>query len=513
MTTHPRAQTVHGLLTRAAARMPGLPAVIAPDGSATTFAELDEHSRSIASWLARETDPGDRIAIVGDNSLPYTQSYYGVPRAGRVLVLINQRLDVSEQLAAISMSRPRVLLGDSRYLDALAGDLAERVPALETVIPFESARWHSITAGGSDIADDTRPDDPAWLVFTSGSTGRPKAVAHTHRSLTAAVWGTVEGRHITGDGVYLFPFPMCHIAGYNVLVHHAMASTVVLTAHFRPGEFIDLVRRHEVTACSLAPTMLHALLTHLDRTGATLPTLREVGYGSAAISADLIDRATTRLGIDLNQGYGMTETGGNVTFLGPADHRAGAAGDAGILRSVGMPHSSVEVGVIDAEGALLGPGAAGEIVVRGEQVMAGYWEDELATSRTIVDGWLRTGDIGVIGADGRLTVVDRVKDIIITGGENVSSREVEDALSAHPDVAGVAVVGVPDEYWGEAICAVVVRRPGHLPTPEELISHVRQRISPFKRPRHVLFVDELPLTGSGKVAKGAVRAFARDRTR
>jgi acyl-CoA synthetase (AMP-forming)/AMP-acid ligase II len=205
------------------------------------------------------------------------------------------------------------------------------------------------------------------------------------------------------------------------------------------------------------------------------------------------------LDVGFHQGYGMTETGGNVTFLGPAEHRAGAAGDTAALASAGRPHAGVDVRIADTGSGI------GEILVRGAQVATGFWPD---LTPCTVDGWLPTGDVGRFDEDGRLVVLDRSKDVIITGGENVASREVEDALSAHPDVEHVAVVGVPDDYWGEAICAVVVTG-AHQPEPDDLIGHVRERIAAFKRPRHVLFVDALPLTTNGKVAKDAVRAHAR----
>jgi acyl-CoA synthetase (AMP-forming)/AMP-acid ligase II len=197
-----------------------------------------------------------------------------------------------------------------------------------------------------------------------------------------------------------------------------------------------------------------------------------------------------RLDVDFHQGYGMTETGGNVSFLGPADHRAGAAGDLDTLASAGLPHAEIEVR-IHAD--------SGEILLRGAQVAPG-----LSGS----DGWFRTGDVGRIDDHGRLVVVDRLKDLIITGGENVSSREVEDALSHHPDVEMAAVVGVPDEYWGEAVCAVVVAKRHRSPTADDLIAHVRSTLAAFKRPRHVVFVDSLPLTTNGKIAKTVVRHIA-----
>jgi acyl-CoA synthetase (AMP-forming)/AMP-acid ligase II len=440
--------------------------------------------------------------VIADNSAAYAVLYYGVPRCGRILTLINQRLSPGEQATQLTTAQPRILLGDARYLTALP-DLAKQIPSLEYVGDMNDAGWQRAEPDSALIAAPVEPDDPAWLLFTSGSTGAPKGVLHTHRSITTAVRGTVAGRSVRSGGVYLLPFPMCHVAGYNMLVHHSAHSTVLPVASFRPEAFAEAVIAHGVTSCSLAPTMLHGLLAYLDETRTQLPTLRDIAYGSAAIPADLLRRALARLDVGFHQGYGMTETGGNVTFLGPTEHRDGAEGDASILATAGRPHDEVEIRIAaDVDGV-------GEILVRGGQVAASYWP---GAAPVTVDGWLPTGDVGRIDGEGRLVVVDRRTDVIITGGENVSSREVEDVLSNHPDVDQVAVIGVPDEYWGEAICAVVVPAAGHCPSTETLVGHVRSHLAAFKRPRHVLFVDSLPVTSNGKVAKEAVRQYARAET-
>lgn len=482
---------IHELVSAAAAAVPDRPALVSPDGATATFAELDHQIRAVAAWVAERSAPGDRVAVIADNSVAYALLYYAVPRSGRLLTLINQRLGPAEQTTQLAATRPALVTGDPQYLDVLPDVDGSHVVA------FGSAEWSVATQTDSAITWPSRPDDPAWLLFTSGSTGTPKGVIHTHRSVTAGVWGSVEGRSVTAGGVYLLPFPMCHIAGYNMLVQHAARSTVVLAAQFRAETFTQTVREHGVTSCSLAPTMLHALLSHLERSGRTLPTLKSIAYGSAAIPADLLRRALELLDVDFHQGYGMTETAGNVTFLGPQEHRAGAAGDTALLAGAGRPHSRVQVRIA---------GGTNEILVRGGQVAAGYWPDRSAVDS---DGWFSTGDIGRIDSAGRLFVVDRRKDIVVTGGENVSSREVEDALSTHPDVEMAAVVGIPDDYWGEAVCAVVVVHPGRTPTGAELITHVRSQLAAFKRPRHVLFVDALPRNTNRKVAKDVVREHAR----
>jgi acyl-CoA synthetase (AMP-forming)/AMP-acid ligase II len=479
---------LHELITAVAAEAPDRPALIGPDGTSISFAQFDTQIRRTAAWVAAHSSPGDRMAVIADNGADYARVYYAVPRSGRVLVLINQRLSSTEQLDQLASVQPALVLGDPGYLAPLAGSGYR-------LVPFDSMRCHDLPDRPATAV--VAPADPAWLLFTSGSTGKPKGVIHTHRSLLAAVRGTIAGRSVRAGGVYLLPFPMCHIAGYNMLVHHAAGSTVLPVPAFRPDAFTDAVNTHGVTSCSLAPTMLHALLAHLEDTGTELPTLRDIAYGSAAIPADLLDRAVTHLGVGFHQGYGMTETGGNITFLGPEEHRSG---DPAILATAGHPHSGVQI-------RIAGPGPIGEILVRGEQVATGYWPDLPAT----VDGWLHTGDIGQFDQNGRLVVSDRLKDVIITGGENVSSREVEDVLSRHPDVEQVAVVGVPDAYWGEAICAVVVARSGSAVSAADLVELVRGSLAGFKRPRHVLFVESLPLTSNGKIAKEAVRQYARGR--
>jgi len=494
-----RIDLIHELVSTAAAAVPERAAIICPDGSTATFALFDRQVRSVGGWIAERTRRGDRVAVIADNSAAYARLYYGVPRCGRILVLINQRLGPDEQTTQLASAEPTVIVGDGRYLDALPR-IAEHLPSVEHVVAFDDPEWQRAEHESPGCVEVIGPDEPAWLLFTSGSTGAPKGVLHTHRSITTAVWGTVAGRSVRSGGVYLLPFPMCHVAGYNMLVHHAAQSTVLPVAAFRPDAFAEAVNTFRVTSCSLAPTMLHGLLAHLEDTGIELPTLRDIAYGSTAIPADLLRRALARLDVGFHQGYGMTETGGNITFLGPADHRAGADGDAAILSSAGRPHDEVQIRIASERDGV------GEILVRGAQVAVGYWPDDTPAT---VDGWLHTGDVGSIDDAGRLVVLDRRKDVIITGGENVSSREVEDALSSHPDVEQVAVVGVPDEYWGEAICAVVVAQAGAHPSGEALAAHVRLRIAAFKRPRHVLFVDALPLTSNGKIVKEAVRQYAR----
>jgi acyl-CoA synthetase (AMP-forming)/AMP-acid ligase II len=466
---------LHDLLGLAAARTPEAPALHA-DGVTRTFAELDDRAGRLAGVLVANADRGDRVAVVADNSGAWLEAYYGVPRAGMVLTPLNQRLTPEEQADLLAAAGPTVLLGQRARLAALQ-PLAERFPTVRTVAAFDGDGWEALLAAAAPpepiLAQD--PDEPAWLLFTSGTTGRPKGAVLTHRSLLAATLNTALARPVAEDDVFLTPFPLCHVAGYNVLVFHLHGRPVVVLPRFRADELAAAVAEHGVTVASLAPTMLDSLL---DLDGADLGTLRLVTHGAAPMPATLRARATERLaGVTLSEGYGMTELSGNAAF-------DGVPGPLAAIR-------------LDPD--------TGEILVRGDQVTAGYWSDPVATAESFDGDWFRTGDVGE-WRDGRLHVVDRRKDIIITGGENVASREVEDALHDHPAVAEAAVVGVPDEHWGEAICAVVVTR--HDVEVDDLVDHVRARLAGFKKPRHVVFVEALPRTASGKVRKDELRRIA-----
>ena len=329
----------------------------------------------------------------------------------------------------------------------------------------------------------------------------------THRSLVAAVTNTAIARPFSDDDVYLFPFPLFHVAAYNVLHAHLRRRPVVLVPRFDAAAVLGLIAGEGVTCCSLAPTMLAMLLDHPERTPTSLEGLRQISYGASAMPLDLLRRVLAELpGCGLAQGYGMTELSGNAVFLTPEDHRRAADREPRLLSAAGRPGPLVGLRIVDDDDDDVVVGEPGEILVRGDQVCAGYWQDPAATEASRIGPWLRTGDIGRL-VDGVLHVVDRKKDLIITGGENVASREVEDLLSTHPAVGQVAVIGLPDDRWGETVCAVVVPAAGTGSVDaDELIRWTDGRMAGFKRPRRVVVVDQLPLNASGKVDKALVRA-------
>ena len=450
--------------------------------------------------------PGGRIAALGPNHVAWVELYHGVPAAGRVLVSLNHRLSALELAALVERSGASAVVGDREQLDRL------RVAGVDLPM-LDWATWSAtldeVEPAAAPIGR-VDPGVPAWLLYTSGTTAAPKGATLTHASLLAAVASSTAARPVEPDDVYLFPFPLCHVAGYNVLHRHANGRPVVLVDRFDPPSFCEAVAANAVTSTSVAATMLAALLDHVESDPAAraqLATLRSVAYGAAPMAPSLLRRADEVLGVGLSQGYGMTELSGNAVFLDAAAHRRGLAGEEHLLRAAGTPAPGVEVRIADGDDRSLPAGEVGEILVRAPQVMAGYWDDPAATEAALRGGWLHTGDVGRLDDEGLLYVVDRSKDVIITGGENVSSLEVEEVLLDTPRVAGVAVVGVPDPTWGENVCAVVVASPGGGFDAEELVAAARTHLAGFKVPRHVVVVEELPVNAAGKVAKAELRRW------
>jgi acyl-CoA synthetase (AMP-forming)/AMP-acid ligase II len=508
---------LHELVTAAAATAPDRTALVVDD-EVTTFSQLDERTAALAAAIRLHAVPGDRVAFLAENGPEWVDAYYGVPRAGCRLAFVNHRLGPVPLRAMVERFRPTVVIADRERLDLLASTqgppLAPTVVVLDGPAGEGELAYADLLASGRDVPVpdvDVSPDDVAWLIGTSGTSGTPKVVQLTHRNVLGAVRNTRSVRTIGPDDAFLTPFPLCHVAGYNVLLFHHEALPVVVVRRFTAAGVLAQVERNRVTTASLAPTMIHAIVEHLAATGDPVPpTLHAVTYGSSGIAPSLLAEAIEVLGVDLHQGYGMTELGGNAAFLGPEEHRRGLAGEPRLLTCAGRPGPLVQIRLLDDDDHEVPTGQRGEIVVRGEQVTIGYWESDEANATGFVDGWLRTGDVGCFDDAGYLSVVDRKKDIIVSGGENVSSRAVEDALVAHPDVAEVAVVGAPDERWGEVVCAYVVPRAGRGLTEEEVLAFGREAVGGFQQPRRVLLVPELPRNATGKVLKHELRARLAD---
>ena len=493
------------MLSRLVALGPSRPALTC--GEVThSFGELDARANRVAHALRRRgLAPGDRVGILSRNRPEYVELLFGAARAGVVLVGLNWRLAPPEVAAVLADAGPALVLAGT-VERALVPD---GVPVLDLDLEYE--RW---IAGEPEELPDVAvdPGDVVLQLYSSGTTGVPKGAQLTHANLAFTPRMGRESYAMGPDSVNLLASPQFHIGGigYGLTVLGQGGHTVLMAA-VDPAEMLALIERHRVTHAFLVPAVVQMLLDAPGIDRADLSSLQLIAYGGAPMTEPLLRRAIDRFGCAFLGVYGMTETAGTVVCLDPADHDPGGP-RAGLLRSIGRSLPWHEVAVFDPlTGEPSPPGQVGEIRVRSGQNMAGYWRRDDENSATLTaDGWLCTGDAAYTDEHGYLFLHDRIKDMIISGGENVYPAEVENALASHPGVAEVAVIGVPSPRWGETVKALVVRAPGGQATPEELIAHARERLARYKCPTSVDFVAELPRNASGKVLKKVLRAGYRD---
>ncbi len=490
------------------------------EGRRRTWAEIGDRVARLAGGLrSLGVGNGDRVAVLMANADSYLELYLGVAWAGAVVVPLNNRWSVPENEAALNDSGPKVLVVDRAFQEIaarLAGMLADPPVVVyadndDGAPPAGMRGYEALLAASEPVPDAMRaPADLAGIFYTGGTTGRAKGVMLTHANLMANARNALaEG--LFGPGtVYLHAAPMFHLANgcgmYSVLLSGGSNAFV---AAFSPAAVLDAIERERVTDVLLVPTMIQMLADHDDGgRRRDLTSLRRIVYGASPISEAVLDRAAARFpDVEFVQAYGQTELSPIATLLPWADH-VGEARRRGRHRSAGRATLSVDVRVVDEDDRELPRGTPGQIVVRGDTVMAGYWNQPDATAAAVVDGWMHTGDAGYMAADGYVYVVDRVKDMIISGGENVYSAEVENCLAQHPAVAQCAVVGIPSERWGEQVHAFVVPKPGSpAPVPDELIAFCKERIAGYKCPLSVdVRTEPFPLSGAGKILKRELRA-------
>jgi acyl-CoA synthetase (AMP-forming)/AMP-acid ligase II len=482
-------------------------------GDATmSFAELLARLHRVANALGDLARPGDRIAVLAENRLEYIDLYYGVPAAGMGLTVLNYRLNTRELVKIVNDAGASVLFTEPEHLDRVREVRDELTTVRHVVVMGGSGpepTYDDVVGAAADSAPtvEVDPGSMAWLIYTSGTTGMPKGAMLSHRSLLAAVCNSAIGWDSSPVEVALFPWPLCHVAGYSILGSHLKGHPVVLMRAYEPEAFLAHIERFRVTSTSLAPTMLNMLLDHPAIERYDTSSIRRIGYGAAAMPAEVLRKAMIRFpDAGFGTGFGMTELSGNVFHLNAEAHQRALAEGSDVLRSVGrqLPLSCVRI--VDDEMNDVPVGAVGELVVQGDQVLIGYWNRPEATAEAFAGGWFHTGDLGRWDAEGNAYIVDRKKDMIITGGENVYSREVEEVLYQHPAVVEAAVIGVPDVHWGENVVAVVQRRPGHTVTAEEIVAHCRSQLAGYKKPKQVVFTDDpLPRNAAGKILKRELR--------
>ncbi|MEZ5556041.1 AMP-binding protein [Haliea sp.] len=496
----PGAARLHELLALQAQRQPEATALWW-QGRAISYAQLQQRVTQLARRLASVGETGERIGVLAFNGPEFLELIYAAAASGRILVPLNARLAPAEWVYQLEAAGVSLLFGDTALLQALRAH--PQAPSLP-MVDLQDAYRGWVGQGPQAPLPVTGAADPVWILYTSGSTGRPKGAVLTHQSFLAGLASAALARPVLPGDIFLYPFPLFHVAAHNVLLQHQHGAAVVLLRAFSSAATLSACRELNVTTLSLAPTMIAMLLDDPAFSPADLASVRTIGYGASAMPETLLRRLLTETGVGLCQSYGMTELSGSAAFLTVEDHQQAAAGQPELLRTVGRPLATVRVKVVDEAGCECATGVAGEILVRGPQCMRGYWQQPEATASALVDGWLHTGDIGRFNEQGYLSIVDRKKDMIISGGENVASREVEEALRLHPAVRDCAVIGLPDPRWGEQVAAVVVL--DGAASDEELAAHCRSLLAGYKTPKAWRRVQALPLNAAGKVDKPALRA-------
>jgi fatty-acyl-CoA synthase len=505
-------------LDKGASLDPGAPCLVC-DGSTSSYADVVALSDRIAAALAANgVAPGNKVAILSTNDPTAFTCVFGISRAGAVWCPINPRNEAAENRELLDLFECSVLIFQAAFaplVDAIRADL----PRLRTLICLDGSylgafEWADFLASGGEPVDRQSLDDLAMIVGTGGTTGRPKGVMLTGANIDAMTAITLMSYPWPDDGApptYLALAPLTHAAGVLCFPVLCRGGAVVIMRAPAVGGFLDAIEEHRVTHTFLPPTLIYMVLDHPSLPDRDLSSLQCFWYGAAPMSASRLADALTRIGPVMAQLFGQTEAPMMISTMAPRDH---FAPDGTIahdrLSSAGRPSPMVTVAIMGSDGALLPRGERGEIVVRGSLVMRGYFKNDEATAEASAHGWHHTGDIGYLDEDGFLFIVDRAKDMVITGGFNVYSTEVEQALMAHPAVADCAVIGLPDEKWGERLTAVLQLRPGTTLDADDLKSFVKGRIGSVKTPKQIEIWADLPRSKVGKVLKTDIKQHILD---
>ncbi len=509
MPGRPYISTIHDMMVNNGAWYGDHPSYV-QDGRSLTFREHLGASRKLASALHKAgIRPQDRVGMLGMNSIEYLVMYGACQLTGYIASTINFRLAALEMEYVISNSGQKIVIFETAYAEHI-DQIRARLPSVKSYVglgpecPDWATPWDDFVAGG-DAGDPGLPqpahDDICYLMYTSGTTGKPKGVMLEHHCQIESARGIVQTMQLGHADRMLLMMPFFHV-GAKALEHAAQWAACTLHIHrqFDPVEIFRTIEREKITVSHMAPTMIQTLLEHPELEKYDLSSLRCVLYSAAAMPTPVLRKALEMFGPIFVQMYGATE--GSGTALPAVAHRPdGDARDIRRLSSIGHPLPGIQIKLMDEDDNEVPTGQPGELCYRGAVMMRGYWNNADATMDALRGGWMHTGDIAKYDEDGYLYLVDRKKDMIISGGENVYSREVEEALLTHPEISEAAVIGVPHEKWGEAVCAVLVLKPGATLTSDQVIAHTRQHIAGYKRPQSVHFVTELPNLVSGKVSK------------
>ena len=495
----------HGLggwMAKRRLKTPDKPALIHGDGEIVTYRQLADGTDRVSAMLwHRGLRKGDRVAFLGENSPQFLQVLFGAAQLGAVFVPINTRLAPPEIAHVLTDSGARVLIHDPEFAERVADGVAAADVAHVIVTGAGGLDGLLAAASGGHADAEVTLDDPAAILYTSGTTGRAKGAVLTHQNLTWVALNCLVDYDVVSTDVALMISPLFHAAslGMGALPVILKGATIVLEKGFEPGRALELIERHGVTMLSGVPTTYQLLADHPRWASTDLGTLKKLTCGGSAVPTRILNAYEER-GLSFSQGYGMTETSPGATSLAPAMTRAKQG-------SVGLPHFFTEVRIADEHGAMVPRGTVGEIEIAGPNVFPGYHNLPEATAAAFSpDGWFRSGDMGYLDADGYLFIADRLKDMIISGGENIYPAEIENLINDIDGVTGVAVIGVPDQTWGEVPWAVLTVRDGATVSLDDVRARLEGRIARYKIPKNVVVIDELPRTASGKVRKADLRA-------
>ncbi len=491
------------LLDQTAARYPDHGAVYEGLQQVLSWSELRARALWLAAGIRRRCKAGDRIALVSENRCEYVELIFAAWAAEATIVPVNFKLHDKEVAQILKDAEVSLVFASPNLLPDLPHTAAAHAGR---VVAIGESDYEAMMSGEALMPPTIDPQSLAWLFYTSGTTGRSKGAMLSHRNLlamTVAHLADIEALDAQCSQIHLAP--MSHGSGMYMLTSVARGArqVVPVSGAFDAAEFLDLCETHPACGAFLAPTMVQRLRLEVEAKRRAPPAnLRCIVYGGGPMYVEELRKSTAALGPVFAQIYGQGESPMTITGLDRASH---VTDDDAILGSVGWPRSGVEVRVIDARGAPVAVGQVGEIVCRGDVVMSGYWRNPAATAQAIQGGWLHTGDMGSFDAHGCLTLRDRSKDVVISGGSNIYPREVEEVLQTHPGVTRISIVGRPDAQWGEVLVAFVVRTPGSAVTEKELDAHCLDNIARFKRPKEYRFVEELPTSSYGKVLKNELR--------
>ena len=476
-----------------------------------TFGQMDACTNQVANALiAAGTEPGDRVAYLGKNMDAYYEIMFGATKARAATAAINNRLAPPEMEFIASDAQVKILFVAAEFYEA-AAFIADSVPSLQTIIAIDGGHdsWQSydaFLAGASDEDPmlDAQSDDDVIQLYTSGTTGLPKGVQLTNANYLAFLAQAAEldwAAYGAGEAV-MNAMPLFHVAGVNVgILAMAQGAETVILREIDPGLILRLIPEKQIAHAFWVPAVILMLTQVPGVKDVDFSSLKMVSYGASPIAESLLLEAKELMGCNFCQLYGLTETVGAGTFLPPEAHDP----SWGKLRSCGVPYPGSVVRCVDENGKPVAQGDVGEIVIKANFVMKGYWNRPEATADAVRDGFFYTGDAGYFDEDGFLYIHDRVKDMIISGGENIYPAEVENAVFAHPDIADAAVIGIPDEKWGESVKAIVVAKPGTNPKPEDIIAFTKDRIASYKCPKSIDFIEALPRNPSGKILRKDLR--------